>query len=108
MLPHSSRGIASAFPSGWPANSVSGLTCYLDDGLVVGHTGGVGERCTDVVNGVAVRPVSGLLVDEDWVKEILEQDRVCVDGDGVEGVDYCLLLVQFVWLCPTSSLKGPI
>jgi hypothetical protein len=75
----------------------------LYDGPVVEHTGGVGERCTDVVNGVAVGPVSGFLVDEYWVEEILEQDRVCVDGDGVEGVDYYVLLVGSVLQCFEGS-----
>jgi hypothetical protein len=46
------------------------------------------------VNSVAVGPVPGFLIDENWIEEMLEQDRVCVDGDGVEGVDDCVLLVS--------------
>jgi hypothetical protein len=76
---------------------------FSDDGLVVEHTGGVGKRCTDVVNGVAVWPVSGFLVDEYRVEEILEQDRVRVNGDGVEGVDYYVSLVGSVWQCLVSK-----
>jgi hypothetical protein len=72
------------------------------------RTGGVGECCADIVNGIAVGPVSGFLVDEYWVEEILEQDRVCVDGDGVERIDDCVLLVRFVWRCPASSSTRPI
>jgi hypothetical protein len=75
----------------------------LDDGLVVECTGGVGERCTDVVYGVAVGPVSSFLVDEDRVEEVLEQDRVCVDGDWVEGVDYYVSLVGSAWQFLVSS-----
>jgi hypothetical protein len=75
----------------------------LDDEFVVERTSGVGERCTDVVNGVAVGPVPGFLVDEYRVQEVLEQDRVCVDGDGVEGIDYYVSLVGSVWQCLVSS-----
>jgi hypothetical protein len=36
------------------------------------------------VNSVAVGPVPGFLIDENWIEEMLEQDRVCVDAMSCE------------------------
>lgn len=62
--------------------------------MFVECTSGVGECCADVVDGIAVGPVAGFLVDEYWVEKILEQRSVCVDGDGVERIYDCPSSVQ--------------
>lgn len=45
------------------------------------------------MNGIAVRPVTSLLIDENRIEKILEQSGVGVDRDGMEGVYDCMLSI---------------
>ena len=70
MLPHSSRGMSSALPSGWPV-----VVSHLDfqrDVSIIGHTSRVGEGCSDVMDRIAVGPFACFLVDEEGIEEVLE------------------------------------
>lgn len=53
------------------------------------RTSGVGEGCSDIVDRIAVGPVACLLVDKEWIEEVLEKRGVGVDGDGMEWEYHC-------------------
>lgn len=48
------------------------------------RTSGIWERGSNVMDRIHVRPVTGFLVDEQWIEKVFQQIGVCVDGDWVE------------------------
>ena len=49
-----------------------------------GLTGGIRERCSNVMDCIHVRPVASFLIDEQWIEKVFEQVGVGIDGDRME------------------------
>ena len=80
-------GVAIWMTCGWSQSTNS----FFDKVYIV-RTSGVRERCSNVMDCIHMRPVTGFLVDEQWVEKVFEQVGVRVDGDWMEREDDCFLL----------------
>jgi hypothetical protein len=62
------------------------------------RTSGVGKSCSNVMDCIHVRPVTGFLVDEQWIEKVFQQVGVRVDGDWMEREnDYFLSAWTLDW-----------